>query len=110
MRIPFLFISSCTKYVEGTSTLNTPEWELAFTPSMRYKVQYEPVNAAICISLTQLAILRRLTDRNLMSFLTFLEEKDVRPNSEWVQLADLGRWFDKAEQSGLKRKSPCIPE
>ena len=37
-------------YVEGTSTLNTPEWELAFTPSMRYKVQYEPINAAICIS------------------------------------------------------------
>ena len=37
-------------YVEGTSTLNSPEWELAFTESMRYKVQFEPVNAAICIS------------------------------------------------------------
>ena len=37
-------------YVEDTSMLNTPEWELAFTPYMRYKVQFEPVNAAICIS------------------------------------------------------------
>jgi len=37
-------------FVEGTSTLNTPEWELAFTESMRYKLQFEPVNAAICIS------------------------------------------------------------
>ena len=75
---------------------------------MRYKVQYEPVNAAICISLTQLAILRQLTGRNLMSFLTFLEERDVRPNSEWVQLTDLGRWFDKAEQSRDMDLMPLI--
>ena len=37
-------------FVDGTSSLATPEWELAFTESMRCKVQYEPVNAAICIS------------------------------------------------------------
>ena len=37
-------------FVEGTSSLDTPEWELAFTEGMRCKVQYEPVNAAICIS------------------------------------------------------------
>ena len=37
-------------YVRDTTVLNTPEWELAFTPSMRYKIQFEPVNAAISIS------------------------------------------------------------
>ena len=47
----------------------------------------------------QLATLRRLTDRDLISFLSFLEEHGVRPNSDWVSLSTLGRWLNEAEQS-----------
>ena len=53
----------------------------------------------MAVKMPQLACLRRLTDRNLLSFLSFLEEYDVHPNSNWVPVALIGRWLGEAERS-----------
>ena len=65
-------------------------------------------DGAIPISMRQLSIIRRLTDRNLMTFLTFLEEHGVRPNLGWVSLTKLGRWLGDAEHSEAEDVMPMI--
>ena len=56
----------------------------------------------------QLSIIRRLTDRNLMTFLAFLEEHGVGPNFGWVSLIKLGRWLGDAEHSQAEDVMPMI--
>jgi len=63
---------------------------------------------SIEIGMTHLAILRRLTERHLMTFLTFLEDHGVRPNTDWISLNVLGRWLADEEQTQADRMVPII--
>ena len=55
----------------------------------------------IKVPMMQLAIVRKLTDTNLTSFESFLEDKGVFPNYDTpIKLADIGQWICGAEKMG----------
>ena len=60
------------------------------------------------ISMTHLAVLRRLTEKHLTSFLSFLDFHGIRPNSNWLALKTLGRLLVDAEQTHDERIMPIL--
>ena len=75
-----LAMPAVAQYVDGATALATPEWELAFTKEMRFRVQYEPISAAICIA--HLRAIRQCTASSRKW--AWIMEEDAEPTSHFA--------------------------